>query len=92
MLPIAYVASLGPACWVVSDNLEPISAAYYPILWLGRVTWLKTEPGIVNDFIEWYSTLGRSDGAWPGLLSNGERVWFVPPDPVDVDPETGLTP
>jgi hypothetical protein len=93
ILPLLYIASLGPACWLVGDLKNPddvasdaVPVVYYPLLWLARITRSPIAPGVfepsqVDDWIEWYSTLGRSDGASPVLLPNGERTWmFKSPD------------
>ncbi len=81
---IGYPLLLGPACWLAGDNetaLGTVTVVYYPILWVGRISRSAENQGIVNDWIEWYATRGRKDGAWPVLLMDGTRAWAVPPDP-----------
>ncbi len=86
---LAYPLSFGPACWLAGENetaMDAIPNAYYPILWLVKISRHEVRPGVfeqgtADHCIEWYATLGRKDGASPILLPNGERAWAVPPDP-----------
>jgi len=78
---VAYPLSFGPACWIVGNNETAISGilnVYYPILWAARATRRETEPGAfessrLDNWIIWYSTIGRDDGAYPEL-----QMWVVP--------------
>ncbi len=89
MVMILYPLSFGPACWIAGDNetgLDAIPNAYYPILWTARALRQRVAPGQfeasrLDRCIQWYSTFGRSDGAWPYLAPMGEKRWAVPPDP-----------
>jgi hypothetical protein len=89
---VVYPLSLGPACWLAGDLREDnwiaisvVPDAYYPILWIARAARRSTDQGVVNNCLEWYIGLWRNDGAFPGLLSTGDRVWFVLPD---LEPES----
>ena len=85
-LPVLYVASFGPACWIAGDNEFAISSilnVYYPILSAARFTRREVSEGVfehgrLDRWIEWYATLGRNDGAYPGLHSNSAKTWYVP--------------
>jgi hypothetical protein len=88
---IGYPLSLGPACWLAGTNetaMDVIPNVYYPILWLAEVTRTEISPGVselstADDCIEWYATLGRRDGLYPGLSPDGGTMWYRPPE---VDP------
>jgi hypothetical protein len=82
-LPMAYVASFGPACWLVGDYLdadewviEAIPIAYDPILRLARISQNRYGSSRLDGWLAWYATLARSDGAHPIQLSNGEHQWI----------------
>jgi hypothetical protein len=85
-LPVLYVGSFGPACWVAGKNETALSAildVYYPILWSGRATRREKSPGVfegsrLDTFIEWYATLGRDDGAYPEIHSGAWKEWTKP--------------
>src|SRR5260221_3752649 len=83
---VVYPLSIGPACWLAGDLREDnwiadsiVPDAYYPVLWIARAARRSTDRGVVNNCLEWYVGLWRKDGAFPGLLSTGDRVWFVLP-------------
>jgi hypothetical protein len=88
LMLVGYPVSFGPACWLVADVEvdgpteidDAIFVAYYPILWLGRVT--RPGPGQfdmsqIDRWVEWYATLCRNDGLSPFQRQNGESVWSV---------------
>jgi hypothetical protein len=85
---VAYPLSFGPACWLAGTNgtaMDVIPNLYYPILWLAEVTRTEISPGVseqstADDCIEWYATLGRRDGLYPGLRPDGGTMWYRPPE------------
>jgi hypothetical protein len=62
-LPVLYVASFGPACWITSRcDLSParLAAAYRPMMWV-----MGNGPGPLSDALVWYSFVGSADDwAW----------------------------
>src|SRR5262245_6608721 len=52
-LPVLYVASFGPACWLGSRDIVEISALYRPIS-----AWLPD--GELAGPVGWYATLGAN--------------------------------
>lgn len=84
---LLYVASLGPVCWLAGDNetsLTIIPYVYYPILQIEAATRGPTSRSPIAPAIEWYASLFRNDGAWPGLIG-GEGTWFSLPTPDEED-------
>jgi hypothetical protein len=87
-LPILYVASFGPACWLAGDWTERntfantiIPNAYYPILWLARLDRPEIAPGVLesgwfDDYVYWYATLWRDDPTCPVLCPDGDTDWY----------------
>jgi hypothetical protein len=69
-LPILYVLSFGPACWVsnrLTTGERVLSVAYQPMLWL----WMRTSgPAKV---VEWYALLGNTDESHAINTNDG---WF----------------
>ena len=63
-LPLLYVASFGPACWI-SDRMQPegniVSLVYRPVLWLwiNGPDWIQT--GIAN-----YASIGSHSNVSAG--------------------------
>jgi hypothetical protein len=73
LLPVLYVASFGPACWISSrakyGNLTVLPAVYLPLL---EVMW--SDMRIFGAF-HWYADLGAASG-WGWIkYSNGEWAW-----------------
>ena len=63
-LPVLYVASFGPACWMTMRlNLpsEVINVGYRPIVWS-----FDQMPREIRDFAMWYSEVG----------GNGKGIWY----------------
>jgi hypothetical protein len=61
LLPVLYVASFGPACWIASRmNADAIllSAIYSPLV----DTYCYTDDELLCGAFEWYSTIGAADG------------------------------
>ncbi len=77
-LPVLYVASLGPACWITSR--ASAGARLLPIIYAPIVSayWrADDESAFVRAFV-WYSTIGAADGwGWFVVLmdSDPELVW-----------------
>jgi len=82
-IPVLYVASFGPACWISSRlvwtatavgiwAVAAVDLAYAPLMWIWSVG-----PEPVGDFLEWYSTIG-TDGRWHGnwhWMKNDQWEW-----------------
>ena len=61
-LPVLYVASFGPWCWVVShstnsDKFVPVPAIFEPLTRCFRT-------GRAGDALEWYTKLGAAGGSF----------------------------
>jgi hypothetical protein len=59
-LPVLYVASFGPACWVASHTNA--GAAWLPVCYRPIVSGLSIKPTRLSAVIEWYSCLGAARG------------------------------
>ena len=69
-LPVLYVASFGPACWVTSwtrQGYEAVPVVYRPIVWI----WNHSPPA-VGIALDWYARVG-ADPEWTWLLD--EWAW-----------------
>src|SRR5262245_54617373 len=64
-LPVLYLASFGPACWVVSRTNRgalPLSVLYGPI---AQIMWWTDTESVLGSAINRYSKLGAApDWAW----------------------------
>jgi hypothetical protein len=74
-LPVLYVASFGPACWLIAteDHVagpSDVMVVYWP---LGRAAWSWNGPwtGRVAIWLQWWMRLGTPAG----------RIAMVPTDP-----------
>src|SRR5262245_39535444 len=76
-LPVLYVVSFGPACWISSRgpvgtsetsarSAKIVCIAYRPMMWI-----CDTSPKFVRSGIAWYSRVGAAD-AWGWTTAN---VW-----------------
>jgi hypothetical protein len=82
-LPVAYLASFGPACWMsVRARSEPacrrIGEVYWPLLWIGMNTAWGISP------VKWYMSLGAPDDAPPYMAHDtgiGYRIGWKKIDP-----------
>src|SRR5262245_17703642 len=72
-LPVLYVASFGPVCWITSPSGDGriVNFAYRPVIWI----WDNTDLP-VGEFLLWYSKLGAAKGwIWPQWnVANEESV------------------
>jgi hypothetical protein len=52
---VAYVGSLGPACWFGrrSGNVVPVSRFYFPVGWIAHSAWIP-----VGLAVRWYTRAG----------------------------------
>ena len=60
-VPVLYVASFGPACWVVDRGWiapRPIAYAYWPCL---RAMWGGIAPHAISEVLYWWATMGNDD-------------------------------
>jgi len=70
LLPVLYVASFGPACWISShvNAVAPIvNVAYLPMMWI-----YDFAPEPIQVSIMWYSRIGAHDG-WSWTAGNTWR-------------------
>src|SRR5262245_55848704 len=76
-LPAMYVASFGPACWLMSRTTvctKAITAAYQPIFFC----WMRC-PEQAAAWINWYCYVGaRKDWYWgsPGYMPPALNGWY----------------
>lgn len=75
-LPVLYVASFGPACWVAADQgqIANVPVVYWPI---GAS--VPTERTMWGDFVFWWGRLGIPDGhsVWVPMSSDGTRSFWL---------------
>src|SRR5262245_59665927 len=94
-IPLLFVLSVGPACWVSSrfGGAKLVTIAYRPVTFVAEVT---ASDGLM-DAIQWYSQLGSSDfHLWsfspdqPGHAEWSPFEWELPPGrwigPIPVTP------
>jgi len=72
-VPVFYVASFGPACWLynwkgVGESTIPV--AYYPVI-------LLSECSELNELTRPFATGGRCPAMYPAISIDGEVRWFV---------------
>jgi len=72
VLPLLYVFSFGPACWVAASNMENGQA--HPIYWLIGAS-IPSERTVWGDFVLWWGKLGIPAGyaVWGPLEPDGTR-------------------
>lgn len=76
-LPVLYVASFGPACWVSSRTLDRgnrIGAQAFNMIYQPLLSLAWSGPSIVRDPIVWYMRLWSSDG-WAIGYASGRVQW-----------------
>ena len=72
-LPVLYVASFGPACWISSRTnigASAVSVIYQPIL---RLPAAGPET-MINEPLVWYAYLGAAD-CWDWAMEPGSESW-----------------
>jgi len=78
-LPVLYVVSFGPACWITSRLNLPgdwLVVVYRPVTAV-----IELRSGLLCDAVQWYSFLGASkDWGWWFDTSSG-RVYTFEPGP-----------
>ena len=91
-LPVLYVASFGPWCWITS-RLQPsgkvVAAIYSPIIRAGY-----HGPAIVRESIRWWGSIGMPDGARIILAfeSTSERIQWILGKPNPSAPRLNVQP
>jgi hypothetical protein len=76
-LPVLYVASFGPACWIASHTVrfdssyDSIPVAYWPI---GRMTLMEN---IVGDCLLRYAQFGMKTDAWISIPTSSDGFRLV---------------
>jgi hypothetical protein len=82
-LPVLYIASFGPACWITSRmkvGQDSVTIIYRPItrMFMRVPTWngLRRESAILSDALKWFSDLGAADNwGWTAIVpDNGDRT------------------
>ena len=76
-LPLLYVLSFGPACWITSRlslSGDWLVFAYRPMIW-AMESGLESGSGILFDATLWYSMLGSSKD-WGWITDGGRIVTF----------------
>lgn len=80
LLPLLYVGSFGPACWIASrvdgDGGSFIAFAYQPLMrvWWGNPS-LFSSPSWQDDLLVKYADIG-STHSW--LFLPDDKGWYVP--------------
>ncbi len=73
-LPLLYVVSLGPACWITSrinSGNAALSTIYRPIIWI----WNRSpDHGSLSNALHWYSCLLAADN-WNWFTDGTESWW-----------------
>ncbi len=72
-LPLLYVASFGPACWLhewkrIGESSIP--SAYFPLLWV-------SERARFADLLSRYATGGKCPAEYPFIAEDGHARWGV---------------
>jgi len=87
-LPVLYVASFGPACWITSRancGVEIIDFAFQPLMRLARNT-----PWWFAEILDGYAELGAAPD-WMVLRNDTtpwcHSQWMRPSRPVEANPE-----
>jgi hypothetical protein len=57
LLPLLYVLSFGPACWITSRTER--GGALMPVIYR-PITWRLSGPQPVRDAIHWYASIGAA--------------------------------
>jgi hypothetical protein len=90
-VPVLYVASFGPACWLTSGPAREVPVIYRPI------TLVADSSKAIRSAVFWYATLQSRPGCamiWtqagddPGRWAWGDPQWTE----VEADPEMNLDP
>jgi hypothetical protein len=75
-LPLLYVLSFGPACWITSRCSLPgdwLFVVYAPMIWP-----LNNGPTFLFDAISWYSLIGVAEGWGWQIDLTGNLIEFGP--------------
>lgn len=67
-VPLLYVMSFGPACWIVSRSslpAETINTGYRPVIW----AWERSPDPVVR-VIWWYVDAGVPESHWSGAITS----------------------
>ena len=73
-LPVLYVASFGPACWINRGTTvggKAMWTVYYPILFAAN------RSTFTDDALHWYARLGALESQAP-VFRNRELIWEHP--------------
>ena len=72
-LPVLYVASFGPVCWLYNwkdVGKSTIHVAYFPLVWISRQIRLE-------DLLAEYATGGKCPAVFPFIADDGDLRWGV---------------
>jgi len=67
VVPVLYIASFGPACWISERNgigERAVSKVFWPIVWVA-----ETNPRATK-VVLWYASLGVTSGDSPFIVRN----------------------
>jgi hypothetical protein len=71
LLPVLYVASFGPACWIVTGTGRQQSDTFDHIFW--PIGWFaENGPDFIQDVVRWYAMFGSPQGSRIFLPSTSE--------------------
>lgn len=86
-VPVLYVLSFGPACWISSranSGSSVVSAVYRPL------TWGASRNNHVDDALSWYSEIGAArDWKWDGGTWTEYR-WILSPKARAINRDLGI--
>jgi hypothetical protein len=81
VVPLLYVASFGPACWMTARKLgaedrkaHPVMTAYFPLGYIGQ-----HGPRALRDAIFRYAWIGVGRDKYILLVSNPDGSQYLPP-------------
>jgi hypothetical protein len=98
-LPVVYVASFGPACWVSSHTEVGQTAVSWIFRPLGKLcadysfAVESPSPGVHSEWLDWYSTVFAPDGwAWQYTFDIGSDGRIVVDDRLEIVRQTRWAP
>jgi len=82
-LPVLYVASFGPACWLTSQMdsggwmiPNPALRIYWP---LGRIADKEHSDSRCGQWLRWWMTVGLTDGRYAVVPTDSAGSWTMEP-------------
>jgi hypothetical protein len=87
-LPVLYVVSFGPACWLcerLGKGTREVSTVYWPVIWAGNR--LPLGPRVMSQ----YARLGARPQSTPDFSDDQLAWWESIPGPTSLTPYTSVT-